>query len=561
MSDLETNKADKPSSLSMVECIGTIYESSENCGLHPLFFQEIETEVAQLAEYFHITNIQAFIFANVISLNFNGSSVGTRDLIDHFACNPIKIVEYTIEMEKLQQIGLLKKYRKRRNHIAESVYSYAVAEEVIESIKKGESIKTFSSNSNPDIYEILEWVGKLWDKVDDDEMMVEDATLEIETIVNSHIEMPVIQSIKRYELSSQNTFLLLFLIWRKLLSVDSVSLDRIVDGIVDKGAAKIRYIRSFHNEQNQLIEKDLVEISGADFSNNNETKLTDKTLEMLERCGLKLISNRKKRSGIINPENIIAKKLIYNNEELKQLSLLKNLLDESNLNATQAKLIQKGLPQGITVLLYGAPGCGKTESVFQIAKHTGRQIMKVDISSSKSSFFGESEKQIKKIFTAYREYSKEAEKCPILLFNEADAIFSKRKDSDSSGVAPTENAIQNILLEEMENFDGILICTTNLLSNFDPAFNRRFLFKVKFQKPSTTAKAEIWRLKLPNLKDVEYEMLATQFDFSGGQIDNISRKAEIHEVLYGSEVNYNQIIDFCSAETMGMSKVKIGFAS
>ena len=64
--------------------------------------------------------------------------------------------------------------------------------------------------------------------------------------------------------------------------------------------------------------------------------MTDKTLEMLERCGLKLISNRKKRSGIINPENIIAKKLIYNNEELKQLSLLKNLLDESNLNATQS---------------------------------------------------------------------------------------------------------------------------------------------------------------------------------------------------------------------------------
>ena len=133
---------------------------------------------------------------------------------------------------------------------------------------------------------------------------------------------------------------------------------------------------------------------------------------------------------------------------------------------------------------------------MQIARETGRHIVHVDISESKSAWFGESEKRIKKVFTSYRNAceicEKKGEKIPILLFNEADAIISKRKDSTVGDVAQTENAMQNIILEELENLRGIFIATTNLAENMDAAFERRFLFKIKFENPSEEAKAAIW---------------------------------------------------------------------
>jgi len=174
--------------------------------------------------------------------------------------------------------------------------------------------------------------------------------------------------------------------------------------------------------------------------------------------------------------------------------------------------------------------------------------MKVDISQSKSMWFGESEKIIKQIFTNYKEYAQNCELKPILLFNEADAIIGKRQEIGYSSVDQTENTIQNILLEELEKFDGIFLATTNLVQNIDTAFERRFLFKIEFQKPEPIVKAKIWHSKLPTLTEEECNQLANRFDFSGGQIDNIIRKNEIYEIIHGIRVEFNTIVEFCDEE-------------
>ncbi len=207
----------------------------------------------------------------------------------------------------------------------------------------------------------------------------------------------------------------------------------------------------------------------------------------------------------------------------------------------------------------GVPGTGKTEIVKQLAKSTDREIIKVEISQSKSMWFGESEKIIKRIFTDYRAYANESKRTPILLFNEADAIISKRKDSGSSNVVQTENAIQNIILEELESFDGILMATTNLANNLDAAFERRFLFKVEFKKPAKEVRAKIWKSKLSHLDNELCQVLADKFDFSGGQIDNIIRKSEIQEIVHGTVTNFEQIQSFCNEESISESRRKIGF--
>ena len=137
---------------------------------------------------------------------------------------------------------------------------------------------------------------------------------------------------------------------------------------------------------------------------------------------------------------------------------------------------------------------------------------------------------------------------PILLFNEADALISKRKSDTSGPVAQTENAIQNIILEELENLKGIFIATTNLASNMDAAFERRFLFKIKFENPSVEAKTSIWMNKLSWLDEKDAKAFAQEYDFSGGQIDNIVRKIAMNEVITGERPALTEIHDMCRSE-------------
>lgn len=150
-------------------------------------------------------------------------------------------------------------------------------------------------------------------------------------------------------------------------------------------------------------------------------------------------------------------------------------------------------------------------------------LSQVNISEIKSMWVGESEKNIKGIFDDYRKMVKQSAKTPILLFNEADAIIGKRMVGAEKAVDKLENNIQNIILQEIEQLDGILIATTNLAENMDKAFERRFLYKVKFEKPDLHGRLQIWQTMIPSLNDADASFLAARYDFSGGEIENIAR--------------------------------------
>ena len=181
------------------------------------------------------------------------------------------------------------------------------------------------------------------------------------------------------------------------------------------------------------------------------------------------------------------------------------------------------------------------------------------ISETKSKWFGESEKLIKKIFDKYRKQIELKEIAPILLFNEADGIFSRRKEFNRSSVDQTENAIQNIILQEMEDLKGILIATTNMANNLDKAFERRFLYKICFKKPTVESRIQIWKDKIPSLTNDETARLAEKFNFSGGQIDNIARKCLMKEVLYNTAPNLNELLAYCTEENLQTSVQPIGY--
>lgn len=161
---------------------------------------------------------------------------------------------------------------------------------------------------------------------------------------------------------------------------------------------------------------------------------------------------------------------------------------------------------------------------------------------------GDSEKNIQQLFDDYRQLVEQSDVAPILFFNEADAVIGRRHEGADSAVEKMENAIQNIILKEMERLDGILIATTNLTENLDRAFERRFLYKIEFHRPSMEAMQHIWQTMLPALSAEDAAQLSQAYDLSGGQIENISRKHIIDAILPGSQVTLEKLQAYCREE-------------
>lgn len=180
------------------------------------------------------------------------------------------------------------------------------------------------------------------------------------------------------------------------------------------------------------------------------------------------------------------------------------------------------------IIFHGHPGTGKTLTALSIAKTLKRQVISFDCSKILSMYVGESEKNVRKIFDSYKEIVAKTKNEPILLLNEADQFLSGRTSGPGGGAEKMHNQMQNIFLEQIERFEGILIATTNLLENIDPAFSRRFDYKIKFEKPNDKQRLEIWKKLMPKNapldKDVNLETLA-KHPLTGGQIQLIIKNA------------------------------------
>lgn len=275
-----------------------------------------------------------------------------------------------------------------------------------------------------------------------------------------------------------------------------------------------------------------------------------------------ILQDEETPSGFLTSYKDISKKALFFSGNTKtQIDRLSALLKEEQFSKIRSALKSKGLPEGFCCLFYGGPGTGKTELVQQLAIDTERDLMQVDLSTLRDKYVGESEKRVKQVFSNYRALLNRKGNAPILFFNEADAIFGNRIENTQHSVDKMENAIQNIILQEMEKFEGILICTTNLTTCMDKAFDRRFLYKVEFECPTFEARKQIWMSLLPGLNDEQATELAKRYEFSGGQIQNISRKQIVHSIFSGNEeLDYEQVKLDCQNEVVSRQNGrKIGF--
>ena len=336
-------------------------------------------------------------------------------------------------------------------------------------------------------------------------------------------------------------------------------LDSALKDIYDKQSDIMVQSIRWQNEEHILQIAGLAELGEQSFFGSVKVNLTDDGLELFLGEDADKFKKKDKTNDLLSVDKIKAKNLYYSEELDKEISFLRGSIQPNTFAQLQDRLEEQALPKGVAAIFYGSPGTGKTETVYQLAKATGRDVMQVDISEMKTCWYGESQKLVKGVFAKYERLCKKAKNLPILLFNEADAIFSKRLENKGSSVDQTENAIQNIILEQMEKQKGIIIATTNLEGSLDPAFERRFLFKVKFERPSLEAKIHIWMDKLNGLSEDAAKVLAESYNLSGGEIDNVVRKVTMNRVLTGAGYSLDYLKELCGQEKFAKQHKVVGF--
>ncbi len=252
----------------------------------------------------------------------------------------------------------------------------------------------------------------------------------------------------------------------------------------------------------------------------------------------------------------------------KTKETLQNLMRQVDKEVV-SRLIEWGIKDkksGIDarIIFYGHAGTGKTMTAYSLAKSLKRQVLVFDCSKILSMYVGESEKNVRKIFDTFYELSEKTKSEPILLLNEADQFLSSRSSGITSSADQMHNQMQNIFLEQIENFRGMLIATTNLLENIDKAFSRRFNYKIEFKKPNEAQRIELWEMMLPvdapYEEGFEVEPLA-KYSLTGGQINliikNTAYKVAVRDTPIFSlqdfiqEINREKEGNFDSEKSMG----------
>lgn len=538
------------------ECINEVYSSSK--GLSSLELSSYE--LSFLSHYFGLSPKEALILAVIILISLDGDDVTLSGIVKHFKLEDIKKFEILEELESLIAKGMIETLS-IGNIIANNKGSFIKINSVLmDAILRGKPIPSFAAKCITDSIGLLGEIRELMEKRTKRKITLEQFVERIQELRITCQSLFLIKHLEALNIKVINAFIFLYIIWDTLSGVDAVDVGYITEEIFDDSSERIRYMQSINSKENELIRHDLVKIVDNQFYDIVEISLTDKSLMLAQEAGLKILRRKKKSLNIIEANEISTKKLFFNAKENVQISLLAELLSKSSFEKIQERMASKGHPKGLTVLFHGFPGTGKTESVLQVAKQTNRDVIKLDISQTKSAWYGQSEMIIKRVFDDYRSLVNNSDVTPILLFNEADAIISKRVDVGTSSITNTENTVQNILLEELEKFEGIFIATTNLYQNFDTAFERRFLFKVEFCKPQKEVQFEIWKEMYPILTDFEIDELTKQYDLSGGQINNVIRKCEMFEIVKGQTTTFKVIEEFCEIEHLGVrNRQKLGF--
>lgn len=554
----------EPEKWTLITALDSVLELAKDSELKDEFWESCSNPMNFLTEQLGLSRIQVVFLAILIE---TGESMSWRGFGNYLNCSRLSMMVYTEELEDMVAKRWLIPKGVREMGVCGKGFS--LAQGIITALRHN---KPFVPEKIDGLTE-QEFVDKLERRIDKNHhglyMEFEDDEEWMQRLCKANPQLPLCRTALAFDdIHVQSLLLMVVYDYAQFSDSEDEGLSfETIDDLFPEEYDCNCLRRQLRNGDHILLKSGLIENKCEDGQvDAKRFVLTKKSKETL------LADYRPSRSGVCNPRqsnrylksftSIKEKALFFNQSEQEQIERLTSLLSQENLPSIQQRLEEQGMRKGFACLFYGGPGTGKTETVLQIARKTGRNIMQIDIAGLRDKWVGESEKNIKAVFAHYKELCKNSEVMPILFFNEADGIINKRTENVSHSVDKMDNAMQNIILQEIEDLEGILIATTNLTSNLDSAFERRFLFKVEFHKPDTDTKTKIWNSMLKHISYTEAHALASKFDFSGGQIENIARKSTIDFVLSGKYAGMDAVESYCRRELLDdkrKSKPVVGF--
>lgn len=554
---------ERPKEWNIINSINYILRVSEDSELKPELWQICREPLDYLNKQLGLTDIQIVFLSILLE---EGEAMSWKAIGQYLNCTRLSLMAYTEEIERLVKKGWIMKHAARgfggRSQGFKAVYG------VMTELRHNRCFQPpkLDNMSLQDFMDTLEsHLEKSWNNPD---LQFEDDLEWLLDFVEKNPGLEICKALEEIENSYEKVIFLLCLADYAQYDDPDVGVKfNDIDNVMPMEPETGRIRHKLRNGEGPLFRNRLIEHKCEDgIANQNCYCLT---LQVRKEMLRGYVPSRSKCRGKKTTDSMLysytqikEKPMFYNSSEETSISRLNDLLKEENYEGVVRRLEERGMRKGFTVILYGGPGTGKTESVLQLARRTGRDIMLVEIAGLRDKWVGQSEKNIKSVFYRYKELCKNCEKAPILFFNEADAIFGSRMEKAQHAVDKMNNSIQNIILQEMEDFEGILIATTNLTGSLDSAFERRFLFKIEFHQPSKDVKAKIWKSMLGDeaLAEEDLERIAERYDFSGGQIENIVRKQTIDYILSGEELGYDRLCRYCDEERLNASSHKtVGF--
>lgn len=537
----------------VLEAFECIVELAQNSGLDKEFYEKTATHIRFASRKLRLTATQTVLLAQFVDRS-ESTRIYLSEIAEYTGCRTTRFLRLTDEIDVLEQKHYLRASRSNDS------LSYRVPPEVLQALRRNQPYE-HREEPVPDTQTFFDRFNVLMKEKDDNELRYCDLMTSTGELLEKIQHTAFARCLRSYNMQEENRLLFIFMAFLFVENNDDNIRFHDIDDLYDDGNVPSWCKWQLRNHSSELFELQLIENVNEDgMARSDAFKLTDKAKgEVLGELNLDNVGRSDK--GLIKAGSLAEKQLIYNDEEAAQIEDLSSILTQDRFADVQTRLEKAGMRKGFCCLFYGAPGTGKTETVYQLARLTGRDIMRVDVDKIKSCWVGESEKNIKALFDRYRNICRDSDLAPILLFNEADAVLGIRMEGASRAVDKMENSIQNIILQEMESLDGIMIATTNLTTNLDTAFERRFLYKIRYDRPTEEARAKIWRIMLPELSENDARTLAAQFDFSGGEIENIVRKHSVAAILSGKDIiDLPALTDACAHERIATSTApSIGF--
>lgn len=546
-------KTKQLSELTILQLMEVLAEKSDDSRLGEEFWNDNGAYAAELASRLLVKPRQSVLLS--ICLLKGPRRVDFEDISRHLDISNIRALNYSDDINALVHA----KYLKYRD--AKEEESFDIPVNVLRALKNNMSLEQ-PKRSGLTPAGLFDYMWGLYEDLYDSALLAGDLFHELKDLFELNKDLNFVREFNALNLTHYNDWMVLVCLCNLLVNKDDdeVNYNQIEDLYRSKGDFyddKAAFRDGSHN----LMQLGLVEHACDDgIANTNQIHLTGKAKVIL-LSDFHIRRSEMTMNGLIKPEKLTEKTLFYTESNARHVDELRTFLMQDRYTQISARMKESGFRNGFACLFYGSPGTGKTETVYQLARQTGRSIMAVNIPDIKSKWVGESEKNIKEVFDRYRLAVQRSDLAPILLFNEADGILGIRQEGAQHAVDKMENSIQNIILQEIENLDGILIATTNLTQNLDQAFERRFLYKICFERPDAAVREKIWHTMIPSLPAQDCAALASAYDLSGGQMENVARKYSINSILYGNEKPPMDILsDYCKAERLeGSATHKIGF--